>query len=563
VVAALFGTASVAQAAGPALLGQWHMDSVVGDTPPATPDSAGGGHDLLACPACGMTTSADGKFSRYYDEANTIAAKTVGGLGKPQQVTLLAWIRRSGGVAGGAPGADEVIAAQAHDTTSCDVPSYRLRYDDGDAFSGLQFSAHVGGAVVSSPAVGTAEVWDGAWHLVAGTFDGSKVHLYVDANEVGNGTPATGSLEYATQTGAFGADGFTGNPTSCNLRDFTGGIDELRVYDTALKGSEIEGLATAPGPTPPVVIQDDDDDGVPNGSDNCPAVANSGQGDPNGNGVGAACEPPVARLSVAPNPTCVGSLTTLHAEDSTGDSPIVNYRFFFQESNGVVLTSDGFVNAPPVTVQVANGSASAVPQSFGWNHTSFFPVIVRAIPGIAPGYSYYPGSRDDVDMNVTVTSANGLTATAVKLVTFAQHNSEKSADRCPSLDEQLAGKNAIPPLTALLAFARSVQFDTDCPSDLSCVGTILMTGTGRRGFTTAGGLSSAKRKRPPLIGSQPYSIPAHGKAKIVVKLKKKARRFLAKHGKLRAKVTVVRISARGKLLAHSKKITLRKKKKKK
>ena len=39
-------------------------------------------------------------------------------------------------------------------------------------------------------AAGPASVWDGKWHHVAGTFDGSTVRLYVDGVQVGTGTPA-------------------------------------------------------------------------------------------------------------------------------------------------------------------------------------------------------------------------------------------------------------------------------------------------------------------------------------------------------------------------------------
>ncbi len=37
-----------------------------------------------------------------------------------------------------------------------------------------------------SPDAGT-NIWDGNWHSVVGTFNGSEVDLYVDGKEVGSG----------------------------------------------------------------------------------------------------------------------------------------------------------------------------------------------------------------------------------------------------------------------------------------------------------------------------------------------------------------------------------------
>ena len=39
-------------------------------------------------------------------------------------------------------------------------------------------------------------VWNGSWHFVVGTYDGSSVRLYVDGNQVGNGIPHTGPIDY-------------------------------------------------------------------------------------------------------------------------------------------------------------------------------------------------------------------------------------------------------------------------------------------------------------------------------------------------------------------------------
>jgi hypothetical protein len=48
-------------------------------------------------------------------------------------------------------------------------------------------------------------------------------------------------------------------------------------------------------PTPVVQPADEDEDGVVDGDDNCPSVANPGQEDAAGDGIGDACAPPADR----------------------------------------------------------------------------------------------------------------------------------------------------------------------------------------------------------------------------------------------------------------------------
>ena len=46
-----------------------------------------------------------------------------------------------------------------------------------------------------SPDAGTG-IWDGGWHVVVGTYDGSTVRLYVDGRQVGTGTQSTITIQY-------------------------------------------------------------------------------------------------------------------------------------------------------------------------------------------------------------------------------------------------------------------------------------------------------------------------------------------------------------------------------
>ena len=85
-----------------------------------------------------------------------------------------------------------------------------------------------------SPDAGTG-VWNGQWHNVVGTYDGTTVRLYVDGVQVGSGTPATSSIVYGLPTSN---DLEIGDYAGCSL-DFQGSIDNVRIFNRALGSQEI------------------------------------------------------------------------------------------------------------------------------------------------------------------------------------------------------------------------------------------------------------------------------------------------------------------------------------
>src|SRR5207248_1761853 len=52
---------------------------------------------------------------------------------------------------------------------------------------------------IQSP-VASPAIWDGNWHHVAGSYDGTAVRLYVDGAQVGAGTPTTVAITYGLAT---------------------------------------------------------------------------------------------------------------------------------------------------------------------------------------------------------------------------------------------------------------------------------------------------------------------------------------------------------------------------
>jgi hypothetical protein len=99
-----------------------------------------------------------------------------------------------------------------------------------------------GGVDYGEAAGGTAPgtIYDGGWHHVAVTYDGTTKRLYFDGVELGSGKNV-GTL-------AVGAANFRIGST--NSGEFMNGlIDDVRVYDNALSQSEISTLASIPEPS--------------------------------------------------------------------------------------------------------------------------------------------------------------------------------------------------------------------------------------------------------------------------------------------------------------------------
>jgi hypothetical protein len=141
-----------------------------------------------------------------------------------------AWVKSAG-----SPGYYRYIVAKG--ASSCIAASYGIY---SGSSGGLIFYISNGVSFTLSPDAGTG-VWDGNWHYVAGVYDGTTVHLYVDGNEIGSGTTATNSIGYGLINGN---DLFIGHYDGCTNHDFTGTIDEPRIWSVALPQSELQGQTT-------------------------------------------------------------------------------------------------------------------------------------------------------------------------------------------------------------------------------------------------------------------------------------------------------------------------------
>jgi hypothetical protein len=146
----------------------------------------------------------------------------------PQRLTVSAWIRKD------APAQRyEYFVAKGSDL--CLSASWGLYTTENSLLSFYVYQGE--GLFVRAPEA-PAEVFDGRWHHVAGTYDGSMVRLFVDGRQIGSGTPTTTPIEYDMPTGAMSFGAYTG---TCALY-LTGDIDGVSIWDRALPIAEIGDL---------------------------------------------------------------------------------------------------------------------------------------------------------------------------------------------------------------------------------------------------------------------------------------------------------------------------------
>jgi hypothetical protein len=253
-IGALASLPASAQATSP-LIGQWSLDASHEDgASQVTADSSGNGLDLRA-PNGSVHLGTPARFGTGATlGTNLTPLQITSPLLAPAQLTLLAWIRQSGN-----PGTLRYLAGRGDDGLTCGGSTYAI-YTGYPGKPGLRFYVRTGVSASSlTDAPLDTAVFDGGWHLVAGTYDGAAARLYVDGALVGSPVAAPPPLTYALSgASSFYVDGYAveGCALFGNADDWPGAIDEVRVYDRALSASELGRLAAATGPTAPDLVTD-------------------------------------------------------------------------------------------------------------------------------------------------------------------------------------------------------------------------------------------------------------------------------------------------------------------
>lgn len=168
----------------------------------------------------------NGKFGNAYDFSNNGYVRVANNsLLEPSIISVEAWVKNSSN-----PGAFKYILSKG--ALGDNNASYALYTG---STGGLFFYVSQGTNFILSPDAGSG-IWDGNWHHIVGTYDGSTVRLYVDTTEIGSGTPTNISISYNLQDGN---DFFIGSYNAALSHNFSGAIDEVRVWNKVLTPAQV------------------------------------------------------------------------------------------------------------------------------------------------------------------------------------------------------------------------------------------------------------------------------------------------------------------------------------
>ncbi|MEY2515822.1 MAG: hypothetical protein QOJ89_3180 [bacterium] len=140
----------------------------------------------------------------------------------------------------------------SHRSRGCTAGSYGLYTGPG---GGIAFYVFDGERYYVSATASEADIWDGAWHVVSGTFDGSNVRVFVDGRAVGGAlaTPAGTAIEYESMPDTTYVGTYVG---TCEL-PFVGDIDVVRIWSTAQTPAAIAEAVGTVGDKPPLIAATD------------------------------------------------------------------------------------------------------------------------------------------------------------------------------------------------------------------------------------------------------------------------------------------------------------------
>lgn len=236
---ASFAFASSAAAAD--LVGEWQLNEGAGTF---AGDSSGFGNNGTVSGDAAWVTGHEGMALNFTGNTGQVQVPSSAALEPQTAVSVAAWVRHAG-----SPGDYAYLVAKG--VNGCIAASYGLY---SGASGGLQFYvSHNQGTVYADSPDSGAGIWDGNWHQVVGTFDGTTVRLYVDGHQVGSGSNFPGPLEYQLpNSNQLYIGNYPSSGTTCKARDFTGTIDDVMIWNGALSASQVNGLLAPPGVTPAI-----------------------------------------------------------------------------------------------------------------------------------------------------------------------------------------------------------------------------------------------------------------------------------------------------------------------
>jgi len=250
VVLALAATASLVWANMGGLVSYWPFDEGMGTI---AYNAVNGNDGTIHGGAAYSTDKApviDNDYALAFDGVDDYVHVLNSGALEPANVTLAAWLKSS------SPGSPSSYRYIVHKGGKfCSAASYAF-YTGGSG--GLYFYIFNGSTYKLSPGPLASSIWNGEWHHVVGTYNGSAVRLYVDGAEIGS-TPTTIGIGYGLpDTNDFFVGTYGGTcPTIAT--HFNGLIDEIGMWDRALSDDEIAALSVGVGSVgwlPPLVLEE-------------------------------------------------------------------------------------------------------------------------------------------------------------------------------------------------------------------------------------------------------------------------------------------------------------------
>ncbi len=251
------------------LVAWWPLDETVGDSADELAGDRDGTWTNAPVPETGEVSGALGFNSTRQDYVTVPDADDSLDL---DTLTVDAWVRRD---VGGA-----VLVAQKGGPSAAVDSGYGLNVrGNGDLVARI-FAA---GAADFAHVVGTA-IAENTWTHITWTYDGSDSRLYIDGGvpDTQSHTGAIGDNDEPLEIGRRLTDG--GHVYS------NGAVDELEIFNRALSDTEIVDIFDHGKCKPGQNDNSGDADGIPDACDNCPAADNTDQGDADSDGFGDACD---------------------------------------------------------------------------------------------------------------------------------------------------------------------------------------------------------------------------------------------------------------------------------
>ena len=144
---------------------------------------------------------------------------------EPQRFTLSLWTR-----AAQSPGQFSYLLAKG--SNQCVAASYGLWTASN---GGVEFYIWNGHDLVRSASASSERIWDGRWHNLSATYDGTTARLYLDGVSLGNPPGSADPISYDQPDGTTSFGGYRG---SCDLL-FSGDIDRVMLFDKVLPVEQI------------------------------------------------------------------------------------------------------------------------------------------------------------------------------------------------------------------------------------------------------------------------------------------------------------------------------------